>query len=195
MTLEHLISALVAMVTGLSADQARANADAAMAAATDRVPVELLLGMAYVESRYNPKALSRIECAPDDPESCARKTGVWLKATRPPQARPSWFCGPLQTGGWVSWDECQKMRTDVAYAYRIGVRELTAWLDDKRCARLDDDVRLRCALTGYNGGNAAVAAHRESAYQSKYARFVLLQRDRVVRFVERAATRQQPSES
>lgn len=168
------------MVTGLSADQARANARAAIEAATDRVPVELLLGVAYVESRYNPEALSRMECS-TDLQNCVRKTGIWPKTVKPPKARPSWFCGPLQTGGWISWSECQKMRSDVGYAYQVGVRELSAWLDDRRCARLNSAARLRCALTGYNGGNAAVAAHRSTGYRSKYARFVLWQRDRITR--------------
>lgn len=192
MTLETLIAALVAMVTNLPAERARVHVDAAMTAAAEhQLPVELLLGIAYVESRYDSRALSRKECETDDPDSCTRKTGIWPKATRPPKARPSWFCGAMQTGGYVPWAECQKMRTDVAYAYQIGAQHLQAWLDDKRCARLADDARLRCALAGYNGGNAGVAAYKNS----KYARWVLLQRDRVVRFAERAAVKQQLPES
>lgn len=182
MLLEPLIVAITALVTSLSPEQARTHVEAAIAASTAQVPADLLLSIAYIESRYDARALSRRECETAAPESCVRKTGVWPKATKPPQARPSWFCGPMQTGGYVSWDECQKMRTDVAYAYSVGVHELTKWLDDRRCARLGDD-RLRCALAGYNGGNAAVADYKSS----KYARWVLTIRARVARYVARAA--------
>lgn len=182
MLLEPLIVAITALVTSLSPEQAREHVEAATAAATELVPADLLLSIAYVESRYDPRALSRKECETTAPDSCTRKTGVWPKATKPPKAKPSWFCGPMQTGGYVPWDECQKMRTDVAYAYSVGVRELTKWLDDKRCARRGDD-RLRCALAGYNGGNAAVADYKSS----KYARWVLTIRARIERSVVRAA--------
>jgi len=187
MTLETLIAALVAMVTHLPADQARIHADAAMAASIEyQLPADLLLSIAYVESRYDPRALSRRECETEDPESCTRKTGVWTKATKPPKARPSWYCGPMQTGGYVPWSECQKMRTDVTYAYAVGAQHLQAWRNDKRCARLPDDARLNCALAGYNGGNDAVANYKTS----RYARWVLLQRSRIVKFATYAAQKQ-----
>lgn len=183
MLLEPLIVAITTLVTSLSPEQAHEHVEAAMAAATEQLPAELLLSIAYVESRYDMRALSRNECESADPESCTRKTGVWPKATKPPKARQSWYCGPMQTGGYVPWAECQKMRTDVAYAYSVGVRELTKWLDDKRCARLPTDERLRCALAGYNGGNAAVADYKSS----KYARWVLAIRARIERNAARAA--------
>jgi hypothetical protein len=184
MLIEPLIVAITALVTSLSPERAREHVEAATAAATAQLPAELLLSIAYVESRYDPRALSRIECETPDPESCVRKTGVWPKATKPPRARPSWYCGPMQTGGYVPWDECQRMRTDVTYAYSVGVRELTRWLDDRRCARLSTDDRLRCALAGYNGGNAAVVDYQSS----RYARWVLSIRARVEHNAARAAS-------
>ncbi len=175
MTFETLIAVITAMTSRLPAEQARQHVDAAMTVATEQMPVELILSMAYIESRFDQRALSRMECEPDDPASCVRKTSMWLKATRPPQARPSWYCGPMQTGGYVPWSECQKMREDVPYAYTVGAQHLRAWLDDKRCARLGDD-RLRCALAGYSGGNAGVAKYKTS----RYANWVLVTRDRII---------------
>lgn len=165
MSVESLVTAIIALASNVPADTAREHVEAAQAAAIEHdIPVEILLGIAYVESRYDPRALSRKECETADPESCVRKTGVWPKATKPPKAKPSWFCGPMQTGGYVTWDECQKMRTDVAYAYGVGAEHLRAWLDDKRCAKLGDDDRLHCALAGYNGGNQALATFKTSRY-------------------------------
>ena len=186
MTIETFVAALISMVSPLPQDQARLHVEAATAVATADFPVELLLGIAYVESRYDPRALSRRECETTDPANCTRKTGIWPKATRPPKAQPSWFCGPMQTGGYVPWSECQKMRTDVTYAYRVGEQHLQAWFDDKRCARLSFDDRLTCALAGYNGGNGAVAGYKTS----KYARWVLFQRDRITKFAAYAAQKQ-----
>lgn len=188
MTVEMLVVALVAMVSGLPVDQARAHVEAAVAAADahDLAP-ELLLGIAYVESRYDPRALSRLECESSDKASCVRKTGVWPRPTRPPNARPSWYCGPMQSGGYVPWRDCQRMRTDLMYGYTTGARELTIWLHDRRCARLDADDQLLCALAGYNGGNAAVVTYKTS----RYAHWVLRQRARILKFAERA--RQRPS--
>jgi hypothetical protein len=179
MTLEALIAAIVAMSFKLPPEQARMHVEAATAAALEyELPVELLLGVAYVESRYDARALSRLECETNVPESCVRKTGVWPLATKPPKARPSWYCGPLQSGGYVSWATCQKMRTDVTYGYAAGARELVTWLNDSRCRNLKDGQRLRCALAGHNGGNAALA----HAATHKYVDWVLLARDRVIKF-------------
>lgn len=182
MSLESLIGAITALVTSLSPEQAREHVEAAMAAATTEFPAELLLGIAYVESHYDPRALSRKECEGVDPGSCTRKTGLWLKTTKPPKARPSWYCGPMQTGGYVPWRECQKMRTDIAYAYAMGVQHLQDWHNDKRCAHLTDAARLNCALAGYNGGNDAVANYKTS----RYARWVRIQQQRIVRFAARS---------
>jgi len=186
MTVEALIAAIIAISFQLPSDQARIHVEAATAAAAeyDLVslgvddPVTLLLGVAYVESRFDQRALSRLECDSDDPSSCTRKTGVWASAKPPPKARPSWYCGPLQSGGYISWSECQKMRTDVAYGYRAGAKELATWLNDARCRDRVGSQRLRCALAGHNAGNAGVA----NVAAIKYVDWVLLARDRIVKF-------------
>lgn len=187
MSLEALIAAIIALTSQLPAGKARIHVEAAQAAAAEyKLPVELLLGIAFVESRFDERALSRLECDGDD---CTRKTGVWPRATRPPKARPSWFCGPMQTGGNVSWKECQRMRTDVAYGYQVGARELVVWMNDKQCRAKTDDERLRCALAGYNAGYAGAANYK----RLKYVPWVLLQRDRVVKFATFAEQKaQQP---
>jgi hypothetical protein len=191
MTLESLIAAVIALASNVPTDQARIHVEAANTAATEHaLPVELLLAMAYVESRYDQRALSRMECETADRASCVRKTGIWPKATKPSKARPSWYCGPMQTGGYVPWAECQKMREDVTYGYGAGAAHLQAWLDDKRCARLKDAPRLRCALAGYNGGNDALA----NAATNKYANWVLFQRDRVLKFAKFAEQKAQKPE-
>lgn len=191
MSIEALIAAIVAMTFHLSPEQARIHVEAAKAAATEEVPVELLLGIAYVESRFDPRALSRVECeTKNDPSTCARKTGIWTPSTRPPKAKPSWYCGPMQTGGYVPWAECQHMREDVTYAYQVGAEHLTAWLNDRRCHALrSSDARLRCALAGYNGGNTAVAAYDKS----RYVDWVLATRDRVVKFAAKSRAAAKPS--
>lgn len=191
MTLETFVAAVIAMASHVPADRARAHVEAAITAATEySFPVELVLAMAYVESRFDERALSRMECETKDRASCVRKTGIWPKATKPPKAQPSWYCGPMQAGGWVPWAECQKLREDVAYGYGIGARELTAWMDDSRCRNLKDEKRLRCALAGYNGGNAALA----NAATNKYANWVLFQRDRVLKFAKFAEQKTQKPE-
>lgn len=183
MTIESFIVAILA-VTGSAAphtpSHARVHAEGAQAAATNNFPVEVLLGTAYVESRFYQQALSRLECESADPKSCVRKTGVWASHVPPPTARPDWYCGPLQTGGWVTWAECQRMRTDVPYGYQQGVRELTKWWNDPACARLSDDDRLRCTLAGHNAGYAGAASYKTLPYVVD----VLKARDRIVKFAE-----------
>jgi len=165
MSLEPLIAAILAMALNLAPDAAREHVDAAVAAArAHHVELQrpapevarLLLGMAYIESRYTPTALSRRE--PQATGAYHRVTGVWAAATPPAQARPPWFCGPLQTGGHVPWRVCQRMRTDLAYGYAVGATELVAWYNDPACRARAHDARLTCALHGYGGGYAAVAA-------------------------------------
>lgn len=139
--------------------QAQAAVDAAKAHHTNLGLSEpdaagLLLGLAYAESRYDMDALSRIECRPKQP--CKRVTSVWRKKTKPQYAKPSWFCGPVQTGGHVSWATCQRMREDAAYAYETAARELAVWLKDPSCRRMHGQQKLVCGIRGYAGGYAAI---------------------------------------
>lgn len=181
MTIESLIAAIISMTFNMPVDYARAHVEAAtMAAAEFHLPVELLLGMAYIESRFDPTALSRVECQGHD---CKRVTGTWAGETAPPNARPTWYCGPMQTGGNVTWAECQRMRTDVTYGYHVGAKELTAWLNYPTCHAQHGDAQLRCALAGYGGGTSGVA----QAATMKYPANVLWASQRVKQFADYAA--------
>jgi hypothetical protein len=190
MTLEALVIAVVAMSFNLPSEQARVHVEAAMTAAhayhqqmhvdEDRA-TELLLGMAYIESRYDELSLSRRECAHGQ---CVRVAAHWDGATPPPHARPSWYCGALQAGGNVSWETCQRMRTDVAAGYDAGARELVIWLNDPNCAQLTDDDRLVCALHGYGGGYSAIEAGT-----SRYPMNVLWAARRIQQFARGAEKR------
>lgn len=111
---------------------------------------QLLLAMAYNESRYDSRALSRLEQRSDG--TYHRVTGVWSRATPPAGAEPPWFCGPIQTGGRVPWDVCQRMRTDLTFAYATAMAELAGWYRDPACRGREQDARLACALHGYGGG-------------------------------------------
>lgn len=186
--IEFLITAIVSMSFKLPIDQARLHVEAAVAAArnhhaqllmSEQEVTELLLGMAYIESRYAPLSLSRRERVEN---SYRRVTGIWAGDQPPPNAAPSWFCGPLQTGGNVSWDDCQRMRTDLPYAYETGAKELRAWFADPQCRDRKD--RLVCALHGYGGGYAMI-----NAGTHKYPGNVLHATQRIRQFAEYAQKR------
>src|SRR4051812_26775009 len=96
---------------------------AAMAASTDNVKPEVLLAIAYVESRFDTLAVSRIEGN--------RRVLGHYGSDQPPKRlkkNSSLYCGPLQTFA-SSWEECMQQRNlDVAYA--ASARELERWLSD-----------------------------------------------------------------
>jgi hypothetical protein len=155
--LKHLELAmrLHAAVPWLPPDAAYAHVQAASAAATDEVPVELLLGIAFVESRFDPTAVSRVEGG-------TRRTGRYPPTTPPARLdrHASLFCGPLQTYA-ASWPACVRMRNlDVAYA--AGVAELREWLRDPRVR--GSTVR---ALAGHGCGNHGVTTGRCNGYPER----------------------------
>ncbi len=187
MTPESLIAAVVAMSFHLPADHARIHVEAAVAAARtyhdqlqldEDQAVNLFLGIAYIESNYDELSLSRIEC---HDLSCKRVTGH-LPASEvvPPTAAPSWFCGPMQTGGRVPWADCERMREDVAYGYATGAQELIGWFNYQTCANLPHTDRLTCALAGYNGGLAGA----DRWHHHKYPGNVLWAAGRIQQFAE-----------
>jgi hypothetical protein len=142
-------------VPGLGWDEALDHAAAATSAATPRVQPELLLAIAFVESRFDPTATSRVEGG-------KRKTGHY-PSTAPPvdlAPRASLYCGPLQTFA-ASWGECIGLRR-LPTAYAAGVAELEQWLRDKR---VRGDVVL--ALAGHGCGNFGVTTGRCNAYPAR----------------------------
>jgi hypothetical protein len=155
--LKHLELALRlhAAVPTLELPRAYAHACAAQAAANEEVSPELLLAIAYIESRYDPTATSRVE----DGE---RVLGRYPHRRRPPHLTPnsSIFCGPLQTHA-RTWSQCLHMR-QLSVAYTTGARELAAWLADRRV-----HGNLRRALAGYACGNHGVLTGHCNAYPQR----------------------------
>src|SRR5690242_5591334 len=104
---------LHAAVPQLDLPTAYAHVEAATAAANDNVTAELLLGIAFVESRFDPTATSRVE-------GTTRRTGRYPTTEMPAGLNPraSLFCGPLQTFA-ASWASCLGMR-NLKVAYTAG---------------------------------------------------------------------------
>lgn len=174
--LETLVTALVLFASGgLAEGQARVHVEAALAAqAKTDVPADLLLGMAWIESRYDSGALSYMT-------NEGRRTTVWRERTPPPGAKPTWYCGVLQVGGRVSWDQCLRLRDDIALNYMTAAEHINSWQRDGQCRRRKSaEDRLFCALQGYGGGYAAIQKNA-----GRYARHVLLVRARLQRTISR----------
>jgi len=151
----ELAMRLHAAVPWLPPDAAYAHVEAASAAATDQIPAELLLGIAFIESRFDPTAVSRVEGG-------TRKTGRYLPTAAPARLdrQASLFCGPLQTYA-ESWPACLRLRNlDAAYA--AGVAELRRWLRDPRV-----QGNTTRALAGHGCGNYGVITGRCNGYPER----------------------------
>jgi hypothetical protein len=155
--LRHLELALRlhSAVPTLPPEVAYAHVQAASAAATDQVTAELLLGIAFVESRFDPTAVSRVE-------GRTRRTGPYRSTTAPASLDPraTLYCGPLQTFA-PSWSACIAMRNLVT-AYAAGAAELRQWLHDRRVR--GSTVR---ALAGHGCGNYGVLTGRCNGYPER----------------------------
>jgi soluble lytic murein transglycosylase-like protein len=162
--LEALIAALLVIAPNyLDKDSASINAMAAIAAAKDTgLDPILLLSIGYVESRYNPLSLSRMQ-------GSRRVTGVWEGNEPPSEAKPSWYCGIMQVGGWVEWNECQELRTNIVKNYQVGANHLVEW---KKLCKND----LKCALRGYSGGWDSIKAGRNGYINSVFGVMVKLKK-------------------
>jgi soluble lytic murein transglycosylase-like protein len=157
MILRHieLVMRLQAAVPSLDLGAAYAHIAAAESAATDQVPVELLLGIAFVESRFDPTAVSRVE-------GTTRRVGRYPSTQAPARLnrRASLYCGPLQTFA-PSWSRCMAMR-DLRTAYAAGVAELSGWLRDRR---VKGDVAR--ALAGHGCGNFGIRTRSCNGYPGR----------------------------
>jgi hypothetical protein len=149
---------LHAAVPWLDPQVASDHVMAAQAAATGPVTSELLLGMAFVESRFDPLAVSRVEGG-------IRKTGRYPSTAAPARLNPrtSLYCGPLQAFA-PSWPACMQMR-DLTTGYAAAASELTQWLRDQR---VRGNVPL--ALAGHGCGNYGVRTGSCNGYQSRVLR-------------------------
>lgn len=180
MSLAALIYALLTLHESLDLDVAREHVEAAQQAAQSTgLDVDLLLGIAAVESDYDGDSLSYRYCK--GKEECVRRTGIWRSDSRPPHSRPSWYCGAMQVGGWVPWEECQTLRMDTYLNYQTGAEHLVDWMKDPYCRYKKTDAKLVCALQGYNGGYAAIKGDVQG-----YARKVLWEAQKIRKLAERA---------
>src|SRR5512138_1983810 len=155
LTTLQLTLRLHALVPSLTVEEAYRHASAARAASTQHLRPELLLAIAWVESRYDPTATSRIERG-------VRVTGRYA-STNPPAAldrRFPLYCGPLQTFA-TTWSGCLAMR-DLETGYTAGVREIEQWLRDIRVR--GDIVR---ALSGHACGNLGLVSGQCSNYPAR----------------------------
>jgi len=128
---------------------------ASEASAHEEVTAELLLAMAFIESRFEPATLSRME-------NKRRVHGRYASMVPPRRMdkNGSIYCGPLQTRA-RTWNECLEQRKlDVAYA--AGARELGNWLRD-RYVRGD----LTRALAGYGCGYHGVKTGKCNNYPGR----------------------------
>jgi hypothetical protein len=146
---------LALAVPSMAPEVAYAHAVAAAAAATEHVPPELLLGIAFVESRFDPTAVSRVEGA-------TRRTGPYVSTDAPARLdrRASLYCGPLQTYA-PSWAVCVAQR-NLEIGYAAGAAELEQWLRDPRV-----HGSLPRALAGHGCGNFGVATGRCNGYPER----------------------------
>ena len=155
--LRHLELALRlhAAVPTLDLVDAFEHAEAAEHAATPHVQPELLLAIAFVESRYDVTATSRVE-------SGKRRTGHYASVAAPAHLdiHASLYCGPLQTFA-SSWSECVALR-DLPSAYTAGASELEQWLRDRR---VRGDLSL--ALAGHGCGNLGVRTGKCNHYPER----------------------------
>lgn len=146
---------LHAAVPELPVFDAIQHASAAVDSATPKLRPELLLAIAFIESRYDTTATSRVE-------SGTRRTGS-RPSILPPRnldRNASLYCGPLQTFA-SSWSECIGLR-DSRRAYAAATKELLTWLRDPR---VGGDVTR--ALAGHGCGNHGVTTGRCNGYPQR----------------------------
>lgn len=139
------------------------------------VTPELLLAMAWVESRYLPGAVSRLEC--DAAGTCIRRTGQWL-GVFPDRFAAPYFCGHLQQrvparGRRIDHVSarraCNRLDADIGEAYANAVTHLGEWFTFCRRSRSRLEPMV-CALAGYNGGTKAARAGRRKYVDAVRAR-------------------------
>lgn len=165
--------ALMATAPGyMTPEKARLHVSAAMAAETPEMPAELLLSMAYLESRYDPRATSRVFKG-------KREGGIPKWKTPPKGVSGPYFCGVTQVTAGYSWTRCLEFR-DIRLAYKTAVHEGIKW--QKACRK--DRELLRCALWGYGGGYPAIKK-RTSTYPAR----VLSRAQRISNKVKQYATK------
>ena len=150
-----LVLRLHSTVPAMSWNDAIDHAVAAVHASTNHVQPELLLAVAFVESRFDPTATSRVE-------GSTRRTGHYPWTAPPPNlaVHASLYCGPLQTYA-ATWSDCVALRS-VNAGYAAGAAELEQWLRDRR---VHGNITL--ALAGHGCGNWGLQTGKCNEYPSR----------------------------
>jgi len=168
---DYLVAAIIAMTPGLELDEAQAHVEAAVSASEEfGYEPEFLLAQAWVESRFQRRDFSRMECRKG---KCKRVTGVWESDALPKGAKPTYYCGAMQVGGNISWERCQELMEDLTLNYRVGAAHLWKWEGryvnkDPECRKFKVGTQKRrtCALLGYGGGWKALT-NKTSTYPAR----------------------------
>lgn len=129
-------------------DTAIANAFAAVSAGDEIAPAEVLLAIAWHESRFDPSATSYLEAG-------RRRGGRW-RSEKPAGSGPR-FCGVMQTTAGKDWSACLAQRPLLS-GYGTGATILRAW----RHAARDMPAALRgygCGFAGMRGECRGFDAH------------------------------------
>ncbi len=172
--IKALIAVIMTLAPYLSESLAKVHVHSAFIAGEKyEIEPEILLAIAWAESRYQDMVVSRIHCEND---ICKRKRGKITSRQKPEGAKPTYYCGALQVGGHVSWEKCMGLDQNVPLNYLTGAENLRNWLNDPKCKRRKGEDRLVCALHGYGGGYAAV-----ERYSSKYPMKVIGLRNKIKR--------------
>lgn len=140
----------------LNAEDAKVHAYAAIKASTENISPELLLGMAYVESNYKPRATSRVSKG-------KRKTGIPKWNSPPSYVRGPYFCGVVQAAAGKSWKKCLKLR-DIEQGYIAGAKELEEWR--VFCKKIKSRNIEKCILAGHGHGRKK-AKSLKTSYPSR----------------------------
>jgi hypothetical protein len=119
----------------VSALVAVAHIIAATLASSPELPAEVVLAVAYVETKFDPSYTSRVE----DGTRISRRA----PSSKPVGDGPR-FCGVMQTIAGHDWDACVAQRS-LLVGYATGADELRTWL---RYTRGD----IRKALDGHGCG-------------------------------------------
>lgn len=142
-----------AAIPAVDMAEAYAHASAAVDASSPAIPADLLVSIAFIESRFDTTATSRVEGG-------VRKTGHYPSTSPPRNLGGTLYCGPLQTYA-ATWSECMEMRVPER-AYAAGVSELTKWLRDRRV-----HGNIMVALAGHGCGNAGVLTGQCNNYPAR----------------------------
>jgi hypothetical protein len=134
-----LVIRLTSYAPHVDAPHAFAHVIAAELAASPGLPAELLLAMAYVESRYDATATSYVADG-------RRVGGRW--PSRSQAGEGPRFCGVMQTAAGHDWEACLAQRP-LLVGYRRGAGEIAKWLPHA-------DHDLQQALNGYGCGFAGM---------------------------------------